>query len=163
MGSQADKPGVVSGASPALPDLTEQQEERVEPLDKPTRVPLDRVHRLLDWVLVPVTLVTCFVPWSGIGLSWMTLLPTTFAFIWYFPLSAVIDKFENAQARRMVLPHGGKICLRCHYPLSILEPEGRCPECGITYRHADLIAVWRKHYQLHDVLPAVGSPIEPPS
>lgn len=38
----------------------------------------------------------------------------------------------------------GRMCLRCHYPLTSLPEAGTCPECGEGYKAEDLVRTWRR-------------------
>lgn len=44
---------------------------------------------------------------------------------------------------RSAREHGGRLCVKCHYPLTSLPDEGDCPECGRRYRVDRVIAAWR--------------------
>jgi len=57
------------------------------------------------------------------------------------------DKFRHREAEKHLRPHGGLICLRCHYPLTSLPPEGRCPECGLEFEAADVVRRWSWAYK----------------
>ena len=46
--------------------------------------------------------------------------------------------------RFLLSRHGYLICLRCHYPLSSDEEQGRCPECSVYFQTADVVTAWQE-------------------
>jgi hypothetical protein len=54
-----------------------------------------------------------------------------------------IREARRSGAERMLREHQGFVCLFCHYPLTNLPDEGRCPECGTEYTRAETVEIWR--------------------
>lgn len=64
------------------------------------------------------------------------------------------------EARNVLVPHRGFVCLTCHYPLTGNPDEGVCPECGTAYRRDHTVWVWREYSGLGDEL-AGASAVRP--
>lgn len=51
-------------------------------------------------------------------------------------------------ARRFLASNAGFVCPGCHYPMRGLSNVGACPECGISYTRAEVLATWENAYKL---------------
>lgn len=52
---------------------------------------------------------------------------------------------DRNQLQRLLAEHGRRVCPRCRYPLSTLEPSGltdRCPECGTVNDPEGIEKMW---------------------
>lgn len=58
--------------------------------------------------------------------------------------------------RKFLTPHGGFVCLRCHYPLRRLPDNGVCPECGTQYTRPQVVELWERTYRLRQRFPRVS-------
>jgi hypothetical protein len=47
------------------------------------------------------------------------------------------------QVRKLIRIHGRFLCLNCHYPLTGLADQGRCPECDHPYDRPTNERRWR--------------------
>ncbi|MGD1917359.1 MAG: hypothetical protein ACFCBV_14390 [Phycisphaerales bacterium] len=55
----------------------------------------------------------------------------------------VIPAWMWFRDRRHIRTCGGQACMHCLYDLRSSSSAGRCPECGIEYRKADIVREWR--------------------
>lgn len=56
---------------------------------------------------------------------------------------AIGTYFWRTRWKRRLVRHQWLLCLQCAYPLDMLPPEGRCPECGKPYNQASTSWGWR--------------------
>ncbi len=54
------------------------------------------------------------------------------------------------RVRRRVHGASGLLCPHCHFDLSGLDPDARCPECGRQHAAADIRAYWLRQGLWHD-------------
>lgn len=91
-------------------------------------VPLYSVYFLLPAALAVQFLIPTYLPFSTRNAKPVTL----------------------RHIRKLIDPHHGFVCLRCHYPLTSLPDDGQCPECGTLYTRQNTVHAWKHAYKLAD-------------
>jgi hypothetical protein len=79
-------------------------------------------------------------PLSGVG-GWLF-----FAGVWVNLAALIAAIWIRRRNQKLVKDARFRLCLRCRYSLTDLEPDGVCPECGKAYTAKGLEEGWARTY-----------------
>lgn len=97
---------------------------------------------------VPLAL---FVVIAATSLYWRARFPTSsygqyglwIAMATWLPFG-IYNRVQERRLRWAVTAARGRLCTHCDYDLTCSDPQGRCPECGRDYAHAECVRQWRR-------------------
>lgn len=110
---------------------------------------LRRHQRRMMWlmtVLLVAPLVGSLVWFANTGDA------RAFSLMILMTLANIVNIINPVTFRRLkgrVREHKGLVCTSCLFPLTGLDPQGRCPECGTDYTFADTIESWRRDFNMN--------------
>lgn len=132
---------------------------------RPKRPAPERAFNFAFWTLT--SLFIAFFVWQLAigGIRILFEAPWLVFFTTVFVAFAVLRRhFRRKLVRGFLRPHAGFVCPRCLYPLRKLPDVGVCPECGLTYNRAEVVAMWERAYELPGLFPrAAPAPVSPPT
>ena len=166
MGGEAEGDG--AGVTPCTPDPAAAAAERAR-IDRVKRAALEgrlpparpksiiaRDDLILFGVLIGV-LCLCLVASSVLrtrGAGFWANLPMLGILIMSLAFAPLRARVVRRAVARVLSPHQGLVCLRCHYPLTRCPSVGQCPECGTLYTQAGVVEQWRIAYGFKNDGPA---------
>ncbi len=121
---------------------------------RPTRLPGESFARM-NWG-IPAGLLIGWVIMSAIRgeWNWAALVGTLIAIVIAMGIVRPLARARYRKAaRHLLVPAGGFVCLKCHYPLTGNADEGVCPECDMPYTRYHTIRTWREYSPIADQLP----------
>lgn len=121
---------------------------------RPKRLPGESLARM-DWG-IPIGFLLAWLIMSAVRgeFNWTRLFDIVILIVIVMAIVRPLARARYRKAsRRLLVPAGGFVCLKCHYPLTGQPDEGECPECGMPYIRYHTVRTWREHSPISHELP----------